>query len=78
MLQAEKEKTECRIKAWNDQITLKQKELDHLTGNKHLISFALVKLKYVHLPITTILFLCAQVLQLVLFVLRIYQTGIFQ
>nr|XP_020450461.1 uncharacterized protein LOC109957148 isoform X2 [Monopterus albus] len=31
-LQAEKEETECRIKACDDQITMKQQELDHLTG----------------------------------------------
>ncbi|XP_059199409.1 uncharacterized protein LOC131979443 [Centropristis striata] len=32
-LQAEKEEIECRIKACDDQITIKQKELDHLTGS---------------------------------------------
>ncbi|XP_071321262.1 protein SIX6OS1 isoform X2 [Trachinotus anak] len=31
-LQAEKEEIECRIKACDDQIIMKQKELDHLTG----------------------------------------------
>lgn len=32
VLKAEKEEIECRIKAWDEQITMKQKELDHLTG----------------------------------------------
>ncbi|XP_030613780.1 restin homolog isoform X2 [Archocentrus centrarchus] len=32
LLQAEKEEIECRIKAWDEQITMKQKELDHLSG----------------------------------------------
>ncbi|XP_044074040.1 protein SIX6OS1 isoform X3 [Siniperca chuatsi] len=32
VLQAEKEEIECRIKACDDRITMKQKELDHLTG----------------------------------------------
>ncbi|XP_026232016.1 uncharacterized protein LOC113173014 isoform X2 [Anabas testudineus] len=32
MLQAEKEATDCRIKICDEQITIKQKELDHLTG----------------------------------------------
>lgn len=36
-LQAEKEGIESRIKACDDEITLKQKELDHLAGNKHFI-----------------------------------------
>ncbi|XP_070770118.1 protein SIX6OS1 [Enoplosus armatus] len=31
-LQAEKEEIECRIKACNDRITMKQKELEHLIG----------------------------------------------
>ncbi|XP_035532935.1 protein SIX6OS1 isoform X2 [Morone saxatilis] len=31
-LQAEKEEIECRIKACDDQITMKQKEVEHLTG----------------------------------------------
>lgn len=35
MLQAEKEATDCRIKICDEQITIKQKELDHLTGKKH-------------------------------------------
>lgn len=33
-LQAEKEEIESRIKACDDEITVKQKELDHFTGNK--------------------------------------------
>lgn len=33
-LQAEKEEIESRIKACDDEITVKQKELDHLTGNR--------------------------------------------
>lgn len=35
-LQAEKEEIESRIKACDDEITMKQKELDLLTGNKLL------------------------------------------
>lgn len=34
MLQAEKEEIESRIKACDDEITVKQKELDDFTGNK--------------------------------------------
>lgn len=34
LLQAEKEEIECRIKAWDEQISMKQKKLDHLTGDK--------------------------------------------
>lgn len=50
-LQTEKEEIESRIKAWDDQITMKQKELDYLTGNTCFISsqLVLVELKYLQL-----------------------------
>lgn len=38
MLQAEKEELEFRIKACDSQITMKQMELENLTGNKLFIS----------------------------------------
>ncbi|XP_035031061.1 RUN and FYVE domain-containing protein 2 [Hippoglossus stenolepis] len=37
-LQGEKEEIECRIKACDDQITMKQAELDHLTGPEVTVS----------------------------------------
>lgn len=39
-LQAENEKIESRIKAWDDQIMTKQKELEHLTGNTFLFHYS--------------------------------------
>ncbi|XP_047456834.1 uncharacterized protein LOC125017557 isoform X2 [Mugil cephalus] len=48
MLQAEKEEIDRRIRACDDQIKMKQRELDHLTGNKRFMSppFFLGVLKY--------------------------------
>lgn len=55
-LQAEKEEIESRLKACDDQITVKQKELKVLTGNKIFISsqYAVVELRYLQLFILLI------------------------
>lgn len=46
-LQAEKEAINSRIKVYDEQITMKQNELDHLTGDKLFISLlTLVELNY--------------------------------
>lgn len=54
MLQFEKEEIECRIKACDDQITIKQKELNHLTGNKHLMWLQYTVYCYVEVDIYTV------------------------
>lgn len=55
MLQAEKEAIECRIKGYNEQIIIKQKELDYLNGNKLFISpLNLVELNYLQIFIKSI------------------------
>lgn len=63
VLKAEKEEIECRIKAWDEQITMKQKELDHLTGDKPFVSlsFALLELNILQLGIQSLKFLSEQV-----------------
>lgn len=49
-LQAEKEAIECRVKVYDEQITMKQKELDHLTGDKPFLSLlTLVELNYLQI-----------------------------
>lgn len=45
-LQSEKAEIEGHIKTWDDQIMTKQKELEHLTGNKLFYFITLIDLKY--------------------------------
>lgn len=45
-LQAQKEEIESRIKACDDEITMKQMELDQLTGNKLFLVTVYLKIIY--------------------------------
>ena len=76
-LQAEKEEIEHRIEACDDQLTMKQKELDLLTSNRlfYFIAFCPGTAEVFVALYAVIWYLSEQVQQGILFPLRRHQTG---